>query len=658
LKAQSNLLEIALKARMSQSAQVLYEFGPFRLDPSQELLAEGTRKVPLTPKAYQTLIVLVENRGRTLAKDELLQKVWPDAFVEEATLAQNIFTLRKQLRDDRETALYIETVPKRGYRFVAEVRQVQPAVTPVQPQPSFTPHALARHTLLYALVLAGVLAAVLGGWYWSRRKATTEDAPLAMQPKPRTLAVLPFRGLSNDPAETSWGIGMTDAIITRLTSLRNLAVRPTGSVLKYTRSPVDPSQAAQELGVDSVLDGTYQRAGDRIRITVQLIERNQATRWAEHYDLKSKDLLNFQDEVAQKVVDGLRVEVSGKERDLLASPSTASADAYDLYLQGRVYKNEYFTRTQRDSLSRGQEVLHRALKVDPSFADAHALLAMLYLLECANFRENAAANLAQGEQTARRALQLNPNSTEGLLALGFALAQGGRNQEAIPRLRQAVVQAPNSEFAWDLLGYVYHYAGLDDLAERAYRRSQELDPTTPRIYWMHSRMLLYVGKVQEAEQGVRQALVLHPDQFKAMAYLGEFLYYQRKFDEAEPILRRAVELGRTSGDAAPVLMSAFLYAARGQRDQIDPNILREKPENVADGDRAYWIGSIYALLGENAQALAWLRRAIDLGNHNYPWFVRDKNWDKLRGDREYQRMLAEVRTYAEKYRQEFGASSF
>src|SRR5213080_4659119 len=117
---------------MSENSNSVYEFGPFRLDPSQELLVEGTRKVPLTPKAYQTLMVLVENRGRTLGKDELLQKVWPDAFVEEATLAQNIFTLRKHLRDDRETALYIETVPKRGYRFVAEVRQVQPAEASVQ----------------------------------------------------------------------------------------------------------------------------------------------------------------------------------------------------------------------------------------------------------------------------------------------------------------------------------------------------------------------------------------------------------------------------------------------------------------------------------------------------------------------------------------------
>jgi len=638
---------------MSQSAQLLYEFGPFCLDPSEEQLVEGSRKVPLTPKAYRTLLVLVENRGRTLTKDELLQKVWPDAFVEEATLAQNIFTLRKLLRDDRETAQYIETLPKRGYRFVAEVREVKSAAT-VQ-HPSMSP----RRDMLYTVIFAGVFAAVIGGWYWTRSRPTTQPTSFEAKAKPRTLAVLPFRGLPGNAADESWGIGMTDAIITRLASLQNLAVRPTASVLKYTKSPTDPIQAAQELGVESVLDGTYQRDGDRIRISVQLIEPNdRATRWAEHYDLKSKDLLNFQDEVAQKVVDGLRVEVSGRERDLLTSPTTKSAEAYDLYLQGRAYKNEYFVGSQRDSLRRGQEVMQQALATDSSFADGQALLAMLYLLECANFRENAAANLVRGEKAARRALELNPNSVEGLLALGFALGQGGRNEEAIPVLRKAVMQAPNSEFAWDLLGYVYHYAGLDELAEKAYRRSLELDPTTPRIYWMHSRMLLYVGKVQEAEQGVRQALAIHPDQFKAMAYLGEFLYYQGRTEEAEPILQRSVELGRNSGDAAGTLMSAFLYASRGQRDKIDPNIFLEKPESVADGDRAYWIGSVYALLGDKPRALAWFRRAIDLGNHNYQWFARDKNFDKLRGDRDYERLLAEAHNYADQYRQKFGASSF
>src|SRR5436190_8242054 len=191
---------------MSQSAQVLYEFGPYRLDPSQDLLLEGGRKIPLTPKAYQTLVVLVENRGRTLGKDELLQKVWPDTFVEESTLAQNIFTLRKHLRDDRETALYIETVPKRGYRFVADVRQVKTTADPVQHQPRFR-----QQTVVYALVLAFLLAALLGVWFWTRLKGTNDHVLRGTQAKPTTLAVLPFRGLSDHIGEESWGIGMTDA---------------------------------------------------------------------------------------------------------------------------------------------------------------------------------------------------------------------------------------------------------------------------------------------------------------------------------------------------------------------------------------------------------------------------------------------------------------
>ena len=218
--------------------------------------------------------------------------------------------------------------------------------------------------------------------------------------------------------------------------------------------------------------------------------------------------------------------------------------------------------------------------------------------------------------------------------------------------------APNSELAWDLLGYVYHYAGLDELAEKAYRRSLELDPTTPRIYWMPSRMLLYIGKAHEAEQEMRQALAVHPEQFRVMTYLGKFLYYQGRLDEAEPILQHAVELGRNSDSVDPGLMLAFLYASRGQRNKIDPAIFRKKPQSVIDGDQAYWVGGVHALLGEKAQAIAWLQRAVELGNHNYPWFARDKNWDKLRGDLQYERVLAEVRTYADQYRQEFGNSPF
>ena len=514
------------------------------------------------------------------------------------------------------------------------------------------------------IAIAGVAAVVLWGAlvFWRQHfsqppSAIPTASTAAPQPAVRSVAVLPFRDLSLRPSEESWGIGMTDAIITRLASLQNLAVRPTSAVLKYAKEPADPGKAAQELGVDSVLDGTYQRVAGVMRVSVQLVDRqDRAMRWAEHYDLRADDMLKFQDEVAQKVLEGLRVQVSGQEQQSMAVKPTTSPEAYNLYLQARFYKNEYFMRTQLESLHQGQRALEQAVALDPSFADAYALLAILYGVESADVLENAAQNLAKGEKAARRALELNPNLSEGLISLGGILSERGRNMESISTLRRAVTLAPNSEAVWDQLGYVYHYAGLDDLAEKAYRRSVELNPTTTRIHWMHARMLLYVGRAPEAEQEMRQALAENPNHFKAMAFLGKFLYYQGKLEEAEPVLKRSVELGRGSGEDSTLIMAAFLYASRGQRDKIDPKLLRSRPQDVIDGDYAYWTGGIHALLGEREQALAWLRRAVDLGNHNYPWFQKDKNYDSLRGDPEYQRIMGEVRQHWEQYKQAFGAS--
>ena len=466
------------------------------------------------------------------------------------------------------------------------------------------------------------------------------------------MAVLPFRSLAGGTQDKVWGIGMTDAIITRLTSLQNLAVRPTSSVLKYVDAPADPSQVAEELGVDTVLDGTYQRVGETMRVSAQLVDRqNRAARWAEHYDLSARDMLKFQDEIAQKVVDAMRIQVSGPEQAALAAPVTNSPEAYNLYLEGRFYRNEYSRDSLLESLRRGQKAAQGAIAKDPSFADAYALLSFLYTLESANFEANAAANLARGEEAARHALRLQPDSSEGLLALGMALTEGGHNAEALQTLRRATTIAPQNDVAWDLLGYVCHYAGLLDEGERAYRRSVELNPTTMRIYWMHARLLLQQGHADKAEQEVRKVLAAHPDQFKAMPYLGDFLYYQDKREEAATVLARAYELGRNSGDSSPVMMAGFLYASLGQREKIDPTVFRYKPDQIIDGDEAYWIGSIFALLGERQQALTWLRRAVQVGNHNYPWFQRDKNWDRLRNDPDYQHIMDEVRHNWETYKQ-------
>ncbi len=389
---------------------------------------------------------------------------------------------------------------------------------------------------------------------------------------------------------------------------------------------------------------------------MQLIEHG-VTRWAERYDLEGGEMLQFEDEVAQKVVEGLSVKLSGTEQQTLRTPSTNSPEAYNSLLQARAYMNDYFMTSRLEQLKQAQNMAKTAVEKDPAFVDAYAMLALAYTYEAANFLENEAQNLALAEQAARKAVALNPSSFDANQALGWVYGEEGKNVEAIQVLQQAVTLAPNSLFAWESLGYSYHYAGQLGLAEACFRRSRDANPAPARIYWMHARMLLYLGKVQEAEAEVRQALVRNPNQFKLMSFLGDFLYYQGKLDEAEQVLTRAREIRGPSGDPEPDVILGFVQGARGRRDQIAPVILHFKPEATIDGDLAEWIGAIHALLGDREEALAWLRRAVRLGNHNYPWFQRDKNWDKLRGDPEFQKIMREVEGYWKHYNELFASAT-
>ncbi|MGZ4822893.1 MAG: protein kinase domain-containing protein [Terriglobales bacterium] len=528
------------------------------------------------------------------------------------------------------------------------------SVTAVQATPP--PPRAARVPLVAAAVAVLLLTAAAVGYFLYRSKtapaATAPATPIAPASTVRTVAVLPFHNLSGQKSGDTWGVGMADAIISRLASLQNLAVRPTNSVLKYAAGDDDPAQAARELQVDSVLAGNYQISGGVVRVSVQLIDHG-ATRWGSRYDLRGPDMLKFQDEVAQKVVEGLSVQLSGAEADRMKAPSTSSPEAYNLLVQARAYLNEYFVNSRAESLQEGRRLIQQAVAKDPSFADAYALLARLYMMEAANFTENGERNILASEQAARKAVSLQPSSFEANLALGAVLNERGKSTEAITTLRQAVALAPNSVDALDHLGYAYHYAGLIDLAEEAYRRCRDMNPSTPRIYWMHGRMLLYQGKAHEAAEEVRQALKRTPDQFKLMAFLGAFLYYEGKLEEAEPVINRAIQLRGGHGDDTPLIFSAYVHASRGERDQIDPALLRNRPADVIDGDYAEWLGGIYALLGDKPHALAWLKRAVALGDHNYPWFQRDNNYDKLRGDPEFERLMREVEGYWKQYTAEF-----
>ena len=513
-----------------------------------------------------------------------------------------------------------------------------------------------RTGAIWKVVAAAIVVALLAVIAWKSSSyfgRSSSENKVAQKQGPETIAVLPFRDISAATTD-NWGIGITDAIISRLASLKNLAVRPTTSVLKYAKDAPEPSEAAKALGVETVLEGTYQRAAGVTRVSVQLIDgRTGSTKWTQRYDLKNADMLSFEDEVASKIVDGLQIQISPTEQKSIQQPVTTNVDAYNEYLQARYFLNEYLAYSRIDSIDNGKRRVLHAISLDPKFGDAYALLAVLYCFQGANFFEDAAENLKSGESAARNALKINPDSADAMVALGSALSEQGREGEAIPTLRRAVALAPNNETAWQMLSYSYYYAGLNEAAEQGYRKVLELNSVPPQPHWMHARMLLYMGRASDAEAELKEVVAKNPDQFKALTYFGATLYYQGKLDEAATILERAVQLGGNSSDNSARMTAAFLYATRGQREKIDPSLFRYRPEEVVDGDAAYWLAGIYALLGDRTNALLWLKKTIALGDVNYPWFQRDKNLDRLRADPEFQSVMKIARERWEGYKKEF-----
>jgi serine/threonine-protein kinase len=283
------------------------------------------------------------------------------------------------------------------------------------------------------------------------------------------------------------------------------------------------------------------------------------------------------------------------------------------------------------------------------------LLSVAYVLESGNFVGSSREYTAQGVKAAERAMQLDPRLAEAYLAVGMAQVHQGRNREAIATLRHAQSLAPNQDTVLDALGHVYIHSGLLAEAEAVLRRSLELNPGVRVVELMLSRALLYQGRIPESEKIVRQMLAANPDQQEAQAALALLLYYQGRLDEAATLAAR-VSAGEVQ-EKSPLCFAGFVFAARGERSKIDLRLLRLQPEEVIIPELAYWLGSLHAVLGDTPQALAWLRRAVELGNHNYPWFQRDKNFEKLRNHPEFTRLLDQARDQWEKNRQLLGAST-
>ena len=359
----------------------IYEFGDFRLDPTERLLTQGGTPISLTPKAFDLLVLLVKNSGHLLSKDELMQQIWPDSFVEEINLTQNISVIRKVLGDSTGGQRYVETVPKRGYRFTAPVREAgavdlasTPGETPApNKQENQDVHPPRTRYLRTLAAVAGISALVLsilvGARQWHARSSANSPSRL------QSLAVLPLVNLSGDIGQDYFADGMTDELTTQLAKVGSIRVISRTSAMRYKNTQKSLQEIARELQVDAVVEGSVIRSDEHVKITTQLIDTSTDRHlWAESYDRERRDAFSVPTQIAQDIAAKINARMTPEERTRFGRIRQVEPAAYEAYFKGRYFWNK---RTQAD-LKKSQSYYQQAIQADPTYAPAYAGLAQCY----------------------------------------------------------------------------------------------------------------------------------------------------------------------------------------------------------------------------------------------------------------------------------------
>ncbi len=621
-------------------AKHLYEFGSFRLDPAERLLLRDNQPVPLAPKAFETLVLLVENSGRLLTKDELMKRLWPGTFVEEVNLAQNISAIRRALHDKNGEGRYIETVSKAGYRFIGEARRVAagaPAtdrVAEAEPAVTAAPWWKSRRSML-ALPLAALIIALLG-----LNLDRLRGRMLAINPHIQSLAVLPLENLSRDPEQEYFADGMTDELITDLAKIHSLRVISRNSVMQYKGKRKSMPQIARELNVDAVVEGTVQRFGDRVRIRVQLIEGPKDRHiWAETYERPLRDVLALQDEVAVSITKEIKVRLLPAENSRLASAPTINSDVYELYLKGRYFWN----KRDPESLRKALDYFQRAAEKDPGYAPTQAGLADTYsLLGTAAFDMlTAAEGMEKARVAAKRALSLDDGLAEAHASLGFVTYRYDWNWTAAEQeFKRAIALNPNYETA-----HRWYSDFLSDLGRRNESLSEAkialaLDPLSLMDNENVARVHYFAREFDKAIEGSKKTLEMDPNFPIAHMRLGRAYAAKGLYREA---IHEFESSSKSLGNTALATASIGNALARaGDRSgairTIDELTALSKQKRVP----AICFALVYAGLGENDQTMEWLEKAYQ----ERPDFLNilkvDPVFDGLRADRRFQDLLRRI----------------
>jgi TolB-like protein/DNA-binding winged helix-turn-helix (wHTH) protein len=664
---------------MTKAVKQLYEFGPFVLDPGERLLRHGAARMELPPRAFDTLVALVENNGRLLEKDALMRTVWGDTVVEENNLSQVVYLLRKALRDGEDGSRYIETVPKRGYRFVAGVREVQaevsgngrealdhaiaPSFSNGNPGDTFAATAagkLAFHDnpppqsasgashveppttqgaggsvwtkgLLGGLAII-IVVALIGAAGW-RQGLLGEAGPGPI----RSVAVLPLQNLSNDANQEYFVDGMTDELITDLAQIRELKVVSKTSIMQYKGTRIPLPQIGRELGVDAVVEGSVLRSGDRVRITAQLI-RTATDRhiWAAAYDGDLKDVLSLQARVAEAITDEVKLNLTAEESGRLRRGHAVDPEAFDLYLRGRYALNQ----RNIPGFQKAIEYFNHAIEKDPNFALAYSGLADSHTLLV--LYGEGPPNMAQAKAAAEKALELDGSLAEPHTSLAAVkILQEWDWAGAEQEFQRAIDLNPNFAQAHHWYGnLLLGPEGRHDEAVAELQRAQELDPLCLIINADSGFAYYLAGRYDLALQAYQKVLATNPNFIPVHFYLSQ---YYRQTGQYDLWLKETVENGQLAGSSSQMQSLRQLYRQGGFRGVMEemakPGGLSRLTNREDLNVEACSSAQANALLGRNQRALDFLEKCNRQAGIALIYVKVDPVWTNLRPEPRFQALL-------------------
>jgi len=566
-----------------------YRFGRYRLQSQGGLLYCENRHVPLAPKVAQTLLLLVESAGDVVEKEKFLKSVWGDAFIEEGSLTRTISVLRKALHDGEKGQEFIATVSKRGYRFVASVREIE------------------------------------------KPRAPAADGKIM-------LAVLPFENLSDDHDQEYFSDGLTEEMITQLSRLNpellGVIARTSAMMFKKTKKRI--VEIGKDLGVDFILEGSVRRSGSRVRISAQLIlVADETHAWAKSYERSLGDVLKLQSEVARAIASEIQIKLTPREERRLAQLPSVSAEAYEAYLRGRHSWNKRTEEGMRQSIGYYEE----AIQLHPRYAIAYAGIADSHVMLACRGMAPAKETFQSAKLAARKALDLDEGLGEAHASLAHVRLHDWDWKGLEKDFQRAIELDPSQAIVYYWYGEYLMSVGKPEEAIAVTHQAHRMDPLSPVIGSSLAMILYLARRYDQALRVLQHALEINPEHFLPHLRMGLVSVQIRKYDQAISHLKMAVKLSRQSTETQAAL--ALAYAAAGKSKRAG-EILAQLQDLRGRYVLPYNLAKAYAAGRNNEKAFAWLEIAYQGGNPDLIELNSEPIFDGLRDDPRFTGLMRRV----------------